>query len=94
VNKDQIVPDSSGAPVLYVQGLADYVMPAPSEAACNIAYLESHGVTPQVCVDPAAQHETVVGRNMDFVIPWVQARLAGTESPTCTTSGVMPPCIP
>ena len=94
VNKDQVVPDASGAPVLYVQGLADYVMPAPSEAACNIAYLESHGVTPQVCVDPVAQHETVVARNMDFVVPWVQARLAGTQAPECTTDGVMPPCIP
>jgi pimeloyl-ACP methyl ester carboxylesterase len=94
VNKDQVVPDGNGAPVLYVQGLADYVMPAPTEAACNIAFLESHGVTPQVCVDPAGQHETVVARNMDFVIPWVQARLAGTQAPACTTTGVMPPCIP
>ncbi len=94
VTKDAVVPDSSGAPVLYVQGLADYVMPAPAEAACNIAYLASHGVTPQVCVDPAAQHETVVGRNMDFVIPWVQARLANEQAPACTATGVMPPCIP
>jgi predicted esterase len=94
VTKDQVVPDASGAPVLFVQGLADYVMPAPSEGACNVAYLASHGVTPQVCVDPAAQHETVVGRNMDFVIPWVQARLAGQDPPACTATGIMPPCIP
>jgi len=89
-----VAPDPNGAPVLFVQGLADYVMPAATEAACNIGYLTSGGVVPQVCVDPAAQHQDVVGRNMDFVIPWVEAVLAGKTPPTCTATGVMPPCVP
>ena len=85
--------DAQGAPVLMVQGLADYVMPAASEAACNIQKLEADGVTPQVCVDALAQHQTVVSRNADFAIQWSQAILAGTQLPSCSGSG-MPACTP
>ena len=89
-----VVPDPSGAKVLFIQGLADYVMPAASEAACNVAYLKGGGLTPEVCVDPAAQHQTVVGRNMDVAIPWLQALLAGETLPACTATGTLPPCVP
>ncbi len=85
--------DPTGARVLYVQGLVDYVMPAPSEAACNLEKLAADGVTPQLCVDPLAQHETVVARNMDFALSWGLAALAHDALPTCSSAG-MPPCVP
>ena len=85
--------DPSGPPMLYVQGLADYIMPAASEAACNIEKLQLDGVNPQVCVDPLAQHETVVARSMDFAISWALALLHGQPLPTCSSSG-MPACTP
>ena len=94
LSQNFVTADPTGAPVLFIQGLADYVMPAPMEAACNVDKLITDGVTPEVCVDPAAQHTDVVGRNMDFAISWATAVLAGDPQPGCTTSGVLPPCIP
>jgi len=94
LSQNFVTPDPNGAKVLFVQGLADYVMPAASEGACNVAYLKAGGVTPQVCVDPAAQHQTVVGRNMDFAIPWLEAALTGTAAPACTATGTLPACAP
>ncbi len=88
-----VTADSTGAPVLYIQGLADVIMPPASEAACNIAKLEADGVTPQVCVDAAAQHTTVVGRDTDFAIKWATALLAQEALPTCSSAG-MPACTP
>ncbi len=85
--------DPEGAPILYVQGLADIIMPAASEAACNLEKMQADGVNPQVCVDPLAQHTNVVGRNMDFAITWVNALLTGAALPTCSSLG-MPPCTP
>jgi hypothetical protein len=85
--------DKDGAPVLYVQGLADIIMPPASEAACNIQKMEADGLTPQVCTDSAAQHQTVVQRNIMFALQWGQALLAGTSLPTCSAAG-MPTCTP
>jgi len=92
-NQNFVTADPKGPPILYVQGLADIIMPPASEAACNIAKLQQDGVTPQVCVDPDAQHTTVVGRNMDFAIPWALALLGGQPLPTCSGAG-MPACTP
>jgi dienelactone hydrolase len=88
-----VTSDPAGAPVLLVQGLADYIMPAASEAACDIAKMEGDGLTPQVCTDAAALHTNVVGRNMDFAIPWAMAVLAGQTPPACSSAG-MPACAP
>lgn len=85
--------DPAGAPVLYVQGLADYVMPAASEAACNIDKLHGDGVRPQVCVDALADHQGVVGRNMDFALGWASALLDGAALPACSGAG-LPACTP
>jgi dienelactone hydrolase len=93
LNDNFVTADPSGPPVLFVQGLDDYIMPPASEAACNIAKLQADGVTPQVCTDAAAQHQTVVARNMDFAIPWALALLAGQPLPTCSSAG-MPACTP
>ncbi|HEY4121408.1 MAG TPA: lipase family protein, partial [Byssovorax sp.] len=88
-----VTSDPNGAKVLYVQGLADYIMPAASEASCNLEKLANDGVTPTVCVDAAAQHQTVVGRNMDFALEWGFALLRGEGLPTCSSDG-MPTCQP
>jgi dienelactone hydrolase len=86
--------DPSGAQILFVQGIADAIMPAASEAACNIDKLHADGVTPQVCTDIPAIHENVVPRNMDFALSWGQALLAGTDLPACPSTFGMPPCTP
>jgi hypothetical protein len=89
-----IVPaDPTGAKILYVQGLADYVMPAATEAACNLDVLHQGGVSPDVCVDVLGQHETVVQRNADFAIAWGLALLGGGPLPTCPVT-TLPGCSP
>jgi hypothetical protein len=93
LNSSILTSDSSGAPVLYMQGLADIIMPPGTEAACNIEKMEADGLTPQVCTDALAQHQTVVQRNIMFAIQWGQALLAGKPLPTCSAAG-MPKCTP
>jgi dienelactone hydrolase len=88
-----VTPDPLGAKVLYVQGLMDTIMPPASEAACNLEVLEYAGVTPQVCTDAQASHQTVVARNMDFALQWGQALLSGAILPSCSNAG-MPACTP
>ncbi len=89
-----VTADPDGPPILYVQGLADPIMPAASEAACNIAKLQADGVSPQVCTDLEAIHTNVVGRNMAFALEWAQALLAGASLPACPSSAGMPACAP
>ena len=88
-----VTADPNGPPILFVQGLADLIMPAASEAACNLDKLKADGVTPQVCVDFIADHETVVGRNMDFALSWGTALLNGQTRPACSSAG-LPSCTP
>jgi pimeloyl-ACP methyl ester carboxylesterase len=90
---DLVPPDPAGAPVLYIQGLADVIMPPAQEAACNIASLQAAGVSVQVCVDPPAQHTNVPQRNAAFALQWGVAKLGGGELPTCSSTG-MPACSP
>ena len=90
---DLVAPDPAGAPMLYFQGLADIIMPANEEAACNVAALQSGGVSVQVCVDATAQHTDLPQRNIGLALQWTLAKLAGTELPTCSASG-MPACSP
>ena len=93
LNQNFVTADPNGPPVLFIQGLSDVIMPPASEAACNIEKLQKDGVQPQVCTDAAAQHTTVVNRNMDFAIPWALALLGGQPLPTCSNAG-MPSCTP
>jgi len=90
---NQLTADPSGAPVLYIQGLSDTIMPPNEEAACNIDKLKADGLTPQVCTDQPAQHTDLVERNIAFAIRWAEARLAGLALPTCSAAG-MPACKP
>ena len=82
--------DPAGAPVLLVQGLLDTVLPPAKEAACIAQKLTSEGLTPQVCVDPVAQHSDIVSRNIKTAIDWVEARLAGMPAPACPTQTALP----
>jgi predicted esterase len=91
---DLVPPDPGGAPVLYVQGLADTVMPPNQEAACNIGQLTAAGVPVQVCVDTPAEHTTVVPRNVAFALQWSLAKLGGSAAPACASTGSMPACQP
>ena len=88
-----LLADAAGPPVLYVQGLTDGIMPPAREAACNLAKLQADGVTPQLCTDAGANHETVVARNMDFALGWARALLAGGARPSCSAAG-LPACTP
>jgi pimeloyl-ACP methyl ester carboxylesterase len=88
---DLVPPDPAGAPVLYLQGLADIIMPADEEAACNIQLLQAAGVPVQVCVDPPAQHTNIAQRNVELAFQSSQATLAGTALPTCASAG-LPAC--
>lgn len=92
--EDNVLPsDPTGAKILYVQGLADYVLPPQKEAACNVAHMQANGTDPELCIDTAAQHQTVVERNMDAIIEWGEALLDGRARPTCTNT-LLPPCTP
>ena len=93
MTNDLVAPDPAGAPVLYFQGLADIIMPANEEAACNVQLLQNAGVPVQVCIDPPAQHTDIPQRNVGMALQWSIAKLAGTALPTCSSSG-MPACSP
>jgi pimeloyl-ACP methyl ester carboxylesterase len=93
LQNDLVAPDPQGAPVLYVQGLSDTIMPPAQEAACNIGQLTAAGVPVQVCTDQAASHTDVVARNVPFALQWSESLLAGATPPTCSAAG-MPACTP
>lgn len=90
---DLVAPDPAGAPILYVQGLADTIMPANEEAACNLDLLKRRGVAVQACVDGPAAHTSVVPRNVGFALAWGEAKLDGKPVPGCSDAG-MPACAP
>jgi pimeloyl-ACP methyl ester carboxylesterase len=94
MQNDLVAPDPAGAPVLYVQGLADTVMPPDQEASCNIGQLQAAGVDVQVCVDTPAEHTTVVPRNVGFALQWSEAKLYGGALPAYSSTGSMPACQP
>jgi dienelactone hydrolase len=94
MQQNVLTSDKTGAPVLFVQGLADIIMPAASEAACNVQKMIADGLTPQVCVDTAGQHTTIVPRNMDYALTWGEAILSGSALPACPAAGSLPTCTP
>jgi dienelactone hydrolase len=94
MQKNVLTADATGAPILFIQGIADTIMPAASEAACNIDKLHADGVQPQVCTDLTAVHTNVVPRNIGFALSWGQAILEGSTLPACPQTAGMPPCTP
>jgi len=77
--------------VLIVQGLADQIMPAASEAACDADLLRGGGNTVEVCADLLATHLTVVGAHVADAVAWGEAALAGGVRPACDLA-TLPPC--
>ncbi len=88
-----VTADPLGADVLIVQGLGDQVMPAASEAACLVAKLAADGVTPTVCTDVLATHDSVLERTSAHATAWAIAAADGTTRPTCSTT-TLPTCAP
>jgi predicted esterase len=93
LQNDLVPPDPAGAPILYVVGLSDTIMPPAQEAACNIGQLHAAGASVQVCTDPAAQHTDVVARNVATALQWSEQVLYGGARPACSSAG-MPACTP
>ncbi len=93
MKNDLVTPDPKGAPILYVQGLLDIIMPAAEEAACNLGIIKNAGVTTQLCIDGTASHTNVVPRNVAFAVGWGEAKLDGKALPTCEANG-LPACTP
>lgn len=81
--KNHLPSDPKGAPILYVQGLLDTVMPVAEEAACNVAKLRAEGAPLTVCTDSMASHANVVQRNIAEVLPRIEAILAGDTVSDC-----------
>jgi predicted esterase len=88
---DLVAPDPAGARVLVVQGLADQVMPASGEAACVADKLRAAGVTPSICSDATATHDSVLERRIEDVVAWIEATAAGLPAPACS-SQTLPAC--
>jgi hypothetical protein len=89
-----IAPDPSGASVLYVQGMLDTVMPAAEEAACNVPKLQQTGVDVTLCTDTGGNHANIVDRKLDFALSWAEAKLSGTQVPSCGAPAQLAPCPP
>jgi hypothetical protein len=88
---DFVTADPAGARVLIAQGLADQVMPAAGEAACDVAKLISDGVQPELCVDQTATHDTVLERRIEDVVAWTEAVATGVAAPMCAAHA-LPAC--
>ncbi len=91
LTSDFVTADPAGARVLIVQGLADQVMPAAGEAACDVAKLRAEGVDPTICSDAIATHDTVLERRIEDVVAWIEAIVTGAPAPTCGSS-TLPTC--
>lgn len=90
--RDQVTADAGGARVLVIAGLADQVMPAASEAACDVQKLRNEGVVPDVCTDTFATHDTVLEAKIEHGLAWLDAVVTGGTPPTCQT--LLPACTP
>lgn len=87
--RDLIPGDPGGAPVLYLQGGLDTVMPVGEEAACNVPYLQGHGVPLTYCTDNFSAHNDIFRRNVELIRTWGEATMLGQTPPAC--SATMPP---
>jgi pimeloyl-ACP methyl ester carboxylesterase len=88
---DVVRADPAGARVLIVQGLADQVMPAAGEAACDVAKLRAEGVEPELCTDTTATHDSVLEKKIEDTVAWIEAVATGAPAPSCG-SQTLPAC--
>lgn len=88
---DFVTADAQGARVLVTQGLADQVMPAAGEAACDVAKLRAEGVVPELCTDALSTHDTILEKKIEDVVAWIEAVATGATPPVCA-SQALPAC--
>ncbi len=91
---DYVTPDAQGARVMIVQGLGDQVMPPAKEAACSVAKLRAAGVEPDICTDQTATHDTILERQIEGIVTWMEDVVSGSSTPTVCGSTTMPSCSP
>lgn len=90
LTQNHLAADPKGAPILYVQGLLDTVMPAAEEGACNVKKLRAESAPLTVCTDGGATHANAPQRNVKHAMAWLEATLAGIAPPPCTDA--LPTC--
>ena len=90
MTSDFVTADPHGARVMIMQGLADQVMPAAGEAACDVAKLRAEGVEPTVCTDTTATHDTVLEKRIEDVVAWIEAVVTNAPIPACSQN--LPAC--
>ncbi len=90
MTSDFVTADPQGARVMIMQGLADQVMPAAGEAACDVAKLRAEGVEPTVCTDTTATHDTVLEKRIEDVVAWIESVVTNAPVPACSQS--LPAC--
>jgi hypothetical protein len=67
---------------------------AASEAACDVATLRAEGVTPEVCSDTFATHDTILERKIEHAASWAESVAFGNvAAPTCSST-FLPACTP
>ncbi|MFN0250032.1 MAG: alpha/beta hydrolase family protein [Kofleriaceae bacterium] len=90
MTNDFVTADPQGARVMIMQGLADQVMPAAGEAACDVAKLRAEGVEPTVCTDTTATHDSILEKRIEDVVAWIEAVVADAPVPACSSN--LPTC--
>jgi dienelactone hydrolase len=88
---NEVPPDPTEGPILLVQGLADLIMPAASEAACNYATLKSADMDIDTCVFASADHTDIMNQHPSGVA-WAESVLAGGARAECDPSTQLPAC--
>ena len=88
---NELPPDPTAGPVLVVQGLSDLIMPAATEAACNVAKLASSGVDVDQCVFASADHTDIMDQHASGVA-WAESVLAGGPRAECDPATQLPAC--
>jgi len=88
---NQLPPDPGEGPVLLVQGLLDAIMPAASEAACNVNVLKGAGVDIDTCVFGSADHTDIMDQHASGVA-WAESVLAGGPRAECDPETQLPAC--
>ncbi|CAN5329899.1 hypothetical protein BH09MYX1_BH09MYX1_32170 [soil metagenome] len=83
--------DPAGAPVVIVQGSLDQILLPNEEAACIRTKLVQDGLTPELCVDGSATHQSIIDKQGDFAVKWGVAAFSGAPHPTCATTQ-LPAC--
>jgi pimeloyl-ACP methyl ester carboxylesterase len=90
LTKNHLAADPKGAPILYVQGMLDTVMPVAEEASCNVAKLRKDGAKLTVCTDSGATHASLPDRNIAKTITRIETMLSGAPVTDC--SDTLPAC--